>query len=107
MSDDLFFIPMIAKALREPDPKAAMIDTFEQIRAMGTEPRYQRGYKQLIEFMGLDWEASCMRSHELQRKVKTASYDQVRQPIYQRSAGRWKNYQQHLQPLIDGLKLQE
>ena len=51
MSDDLFFIPMIAKALREPDPKAAMIDTFERIRAMGREPRYQRGHQQLIDFM--------------------------------------------------------
>ena len=51
MPDDLFFIPMIAKALRKPDPKAAMIDTFERIRAMGREPRYQRGYQQLIDFM--------------------------------------------------------
>ena len=51
MSDALFFIPMIAQALREPDPKAAMIDTFERIRAMSREPRYQRGYEQLIDFM--------------------------------------------------------
>lgn len=51
MSDDLFFISMIAQALREPDPKAAMIDTFERIRAMGREPQYQHGYQQLIEFM--------------------------------------------------------
>lgn len=52
MSDDLFFIPMIARALRDPDPKAAMIDTFQRIRAMGREARYQRGYQQLTAFMG-------------------------------------------------------
>jgi hypothetical protein len=28
-----------------------MIDTFERIRAMGGEPRYQRGYHQLVDFM--------------------------------------------------------
>ena len=51
MSDDLFFIPMIARALRESDPRAAMVDAFEQMRAMGKEPRYRRGYQQLLEFM--------------------------------------------------------
>ena len=51
MRDDLYFIPMIAAALQEPDPKVALIATFERIRAMGKEPRYQRGYRQLMDFM--------------------------------------------------------
>jgi hypothetical protein len=34
----------------------------------------------------------------------TASVWQVRQPVYKRSAGRWKNYEQHLAPLRDALK---
>lgn len=51
MRDDLYFIPMIAAALQEPDPKVAMIATFERIRAMGKGPRYQRGYRQLMDFM--------------------------------------------------------
>jgi len=51
MSDDLFFIPMIARALQETDPRAAMIDAFERIHAMGGEPRYQRGYQQFIALM--------------------------------------------------------
>ena len=51
MSDALFFIPMIARALQEPDPMVAMIDAFESIHAMGGEPRYQRGYQQFIELM--------------------------------------------------------
>ena len=51
MRDDLYFIPMIAAALQEPDPKAALMATFERARAMGSEPRYQRGYRQFMDFM--------------------------------------------------------
>lgn len=51
MRDDLYFIPMIAEALQEPAPKAALIATFERIRAMGKEPRYQQGYRQFMDFM--------------------------------------------------------
>ena len=51
MADDLFFIPIIARALEEPRPKAAMLEAFEQIRAMGREPRYKRGYQQFAAFL--------------------------------------------------------
>jgi len=51
MRDDLYFIPMIAEALQEPDPKTALIATFERIRAMSEEPRFQQGYRQLMDFM--------------------------------------------------------
>jgi hypothetical protein len=35
--------------------------------------------------------------------VATASYDQVRQPLYQRSVERWRHYQRFLDPLIHTL----
>ena len=34
-----------------------------------------------------------------ERAVKTASVWQVREPLYQRSSGRWRNYERHLAPL--------
>jgi hypothetical protein len=37
--------------------------------------------------------------------VETASHWQVRQPIYQQSIGRWKNYEEYLKPLRETLKL--
>jgi hypothetical protein len=37
-------------------------------------------------------------------RIKTASYAQVTEPIYQRSAGRWQNYRKHLEPIIPVLK---
>jgi len=60
--------------------------------------------RNLIDFVGLPWDEACLRPHELQRTVLTASVWQVRQPVYKRSAGRWKNYEQHLGPLRDALK---
>ncbi len=51
MPDDLFFVPMITHALQQPDPKAAMLEVFEEIRRMGRESRYARGYQQFLQFM--------------------------------------------------------
>jgi tetratricopeptide (TPR) repeat protein len=57
----------------------------------------------LIEFIGLDWDASCLQFHKSDRIVATPSYDQVRQPIYRKSVKRWKSYEQHLGELISAL----
>jgi len=59
--------------------------------------------RRLISFLGLEWEEGCLHPHETRRAVATSSYDQVRKPIYRHSAGRWKNYRQHIQPLIDAM----
>lgn len=60
--------------------------------------------RRLLEFCGLDWDERCLRFHETKRVVRTASYDQVRQPLYSRSAGRWRHYEKFLGPLREGLE---
>lgn len=52
--------------------------------------------KKLISFIGLDWEEACLRFHETQRQVLTASTWQVRQPLNDHSIGRWKHYEKYL-----------
>ena len=59
--------------------------------------------RELIGFLGLDWDPQCLAFHENRRVVKTASYDQVRRPIYDRSVDRWRHYERHLGPLKDAL----
>ena len=59
--------------------------------------------KRLIEFLGLPWDESCTRFYENKRAIRTASVNQVRQPIYKTSSGRWKKHAAHLQPLLDAL----
>ena len=59
--------------------------------------------RQLIAFLGLEWEPACLDFHRTQRTVLTASSWQVRQPLYTRSVGRWRHYEQHLGPLLAAL----
>ncbi|MCA9281009.1 MAG: sulfotransferase [Phycisphaeraceae bacterium] len=55
----------------------------------------------LIDFVGLPWDSACLRFHETDRAVHTASFDQVRRPMYSSSVGRWRHYAAHLAPLIE------
>jgi tetratricopeptide (TPR) repeat protein len=59
----------------------------------------QSAARALIQHCGLDWDPNCLEFHEASRMVRTASYRQVRQPIYSRSVGRWRNYKRFLEPL--------
>lgn len=60
--------------------------------------------RRLIDFLGLDWDPACLDFHQTERAVRTASHWQVRQPLYASSVGRWRNYRQHLGPLLEGLE---
>ena len=57
--------------------------------------------RRLLDFCGLPWEESCLRFHETERAVRTASSEQVRQPIYSSSINHWRHFRRQLQPLID------
>ena len=59
--------------------------------------------RRLVAACGLDWESACLEFHRKRRPVRTASVVQVRQPVYQQSAGRWKNYETTLADLFAGL----
>ena len=59
--------------------------------------------RRIVSFCGLEWNDRCLSFHKNERYVNTPSYDQVRQPMYSKSAGRWKNYEHHLGPLIEAL----
>lgn len=61
--------------------------------------------RQLIEFCGLEWDERVMRFYETRRDIATASFDQVRLPLYKKSVQRWRHYETHLGPLIAALKL--
>lgn len=57
--------------------------------------------RELLQFCGLDWEDACLDFHKSDVASSTASAVQVRQPVYASSVGRWRLYEQQLQPLID------
>ncbi len=59
--------------------------------------------RRMIEFLGLEWDEACLKFHQTARQIHTASFNQVREPIYRSSVGRWKRYAKHLRPLLDSL----
>ncbi len=56
--------------------------------------------RRMIEHCGLEWEDQVLRFYETERAVKTASSEQVRQPIYNKSVNSWKRYETELADLI-------
>ena len=60
--------------------------------------------KQLIDYLGLDWDEKCVDFHNNERNVMSPSNIQVRQPMYKSSMNRWKRYENQLRPLIDVLQ---
>lgn len=56
----------------------------------------ERVSRRLVEFCGLPWDDRCLDFHRQERAVATASFWQVRQPIYTTSIGRWRHYASHL-----------
>lgn len=52
--------------------------------------------RRILAHCGLEFEDSCVQFHQTDRPVKTASSEQVRQPIYTRALGYWRHYEKHL-----------
>jgi tetratricopeptide (TPR) repeat protein len=62
--------------------------------------------RQLIEYVGFDWDPSCLNFHETKRQVRTASVSQVREPIYKTSVSKWQNYEKEITPFLDEMARQ-
>jgi tetratricopeptide (TPR) repeat protein len=59
--------------------------------------------RRLVAACGLDWHPACLQFHRTSRPIRTASFAQVRQPVYPSSVARWKNYQVELAELFAAL----
>lgn len=74
------------------------------------EVRYERmiadlkgEMRPLLAFLGLDWRDEVLDNQASAARrgtVRTASYAQIGQPLYQRAVGRWQRYRQHLEPVL-------
>ena len=60
--------------------------------------------RRLLAFLGLPWSPSCLAFHRTARTVRTASVNQVREPIYRGSVGRWKPFAGELGALLAALQ---
>ncbi len=65
-----------------------------------------RQTERILDFVGVEFDRACLRFYESTQITKTLSVDQVRQPIYGTSVGRWRNYAEQLEPLSPLLGLE-
>lgn len=86
-------------------------------RSQGTDGLLELAYEDLVTapeatigallaFLDLPFEPACLTPHTSQRRVNTASYAQVQEPIHGAAIGKWQAYAAGLAPLAQALGLQ-
>ena len=55
--------------------------------------------RRILDFCGLEFEPACVEFHKTQRSVRTASSEQVRQPINREGLEQWRHFEPWLDPL--------
>jgi tetratricopeptide (TPR) repeat protein len=65
--------------------------------------RTESEVRRLLDYCGLPFEAACLNYYENDRAVRTASSEQVRQPIFREGLEQWRAYETWLTPLKDSL----
>ena len=63
----------------------------------------EREVRRLLAYCGLPFEDGCLRFYDNARAVRTASSEQVRQPIFREGLEQWRNFEPWLQPLKTAL----
>jgi tetratricopeptide (TPR) repeat protein len=61
--------------------------------------------RRILDFCGLDFEPACLEFYKTERSVRTASSEQVRQPIFKEGLDQWRNYESWLGPLRTALDI--
>jgi len=58
--------------------------------------------RRALEFLGLPWEDNVLeyRARLKEKVVGSPTYEAVSQPLYTRAIGRWRNYEEFLQPVL-------
>jgi hypothetical protein len=59
--------------------------------------------RRMLAYCGVAFEETCLRFHETERGVRTASSEQVRRPIYTEALEQWRNFEPWLGPLKSAL----
>jgi len=60
--------------------------------------------RKLLAACGLEWQDACLQFDKADSMVKTASFYQVRQPMYTSSVQLWQRYEPFLGPLLEELE---
>ena len=96
---------------------AALMTVWQTVKARMANPYLEVRYEDMVEnlesvarktldFLDVPWDAKVLGfdEHARQKTVRSPTYADVTQPVYQRAVGRWRNYQKHLEPHLEKLE---
>ena len=63
----------------------------------------ERNVRRMLDFCGMEFEPACVDFYKTERSIRTASSEQVRQPIFRDGLFQWRNYEPWLGPLKEAL----
>jgi hypothetical protein len=63
----------------------------------------EKSVRRILDHLGLEFEPACIDFHKTERRVHTASSEQVRRPINREGIGQWRNFEPWLEPLRTAL----
>lgn len=90
MSDNLYFIPIIARALQEPDIEEALTKAFQRIKQMGVEGHYAEGFRNFELFM-----------QEVYNRHQITATDHIRELIARLGTGMFEGSVQEKESLLN------
>ncbi len=64
---------------------------------------FESQVRRILDYCGLEFEADCLSFYKTERAVRTASSEQVRQPLYRSGLEQWRNFEAYLEPLKQAL----
>jgi hypothetical protein len=62
--------------------------------------------RKILVFLGLPWDEKVLKfyEHAREKMVRSPTYKDVTQPVYNRAVGRWQHYAKHLEPILETLQ---
>ena len=84
---------------RELLPEGTLLEV--DYEALVADPEAQG--RRILAFCGLEGTAGSLDAHRTERRIRTASALQVRQPVHSGAIGRWRRYEPFIAPLLEAL----
>jgi tetratricopeptide (TPR) repeat protein len=83
--------------------KAALGDRYIEVFYEDLVSDSEAEVRRLLRVLGLDWEDAILDFHRRESSVGSASFAQVRQPVYSSSVAKWRHFKPYLHPLREAL----
>lgn len=98
MSEELYFIPIIAEALQQEDKQTALTEAFEKIKELGKKPQYKQGFGQFARFI------DSVNSHTKKNKSNMLTDNMMRVLITDIATDTFEGTEKEKEQILDAIQ---